>query len=155
MSVPSASWITASRRLTLGAFVLLVSVLAIAWAYPAKMGKLQFIALINSGQENPAGTSGAFGVAHMSLADNGVLTYSISFDGLSAAETAAHFHGPAEPGVNAAVLFPLPLGNPKNGTIGPLTSQQLSDLTTGRLYINIHTTTVPAGEIRGQVLPVP
>ena len=43
------------------------------------------------------------------------LGYSIAFSGLSAAETAAHIHGAAPPGVNAGVKFGLGVGNPKTG----------------------------------------
>ena len=70
----------------------------------------------------------------------------------------AHFHGPAAPGQPAAILHdispsPSPLGSPKNGCV-TLSAQEEKDLKKGLLYINIHSSIAPNGEIRGQVLPV-
>jgi CHRD domain-containing protein len=147
----------------LGAAAAAILALAIA-VPPVSAATLQpFIALLNSGQENPPTTSNAFGVAFLTF-DNATqeLCYSISFTSLVAAETAAHFHGPAAPGVNAAILLdispappgPSPAGSPKTGCVGPLDGQQRLFLKRGLLYINVHSTTFPGGEIRGQVVPV-
>ena len=66
--------------------------------------------------------------------------------------TGAHFHGPAMPGANAAVVVPFtgPIASPITGT-ATLTDAQIADLSAGRWYINIHTAANPGGEIRGQV----
>jgi hypothetical protein len=68
----------------------------------------------------------------------------------------AHIHGPAGPGANAGVLFPLnPTAGTTSGTItsGPhnITAAQLADLRAKRWYVNLHTTNFPNGEIRGQI----
>lgn len=117
-----------------------------------------FTAVLTGGQEVPENDSAAFGVAFMTFDNSSrMLSYSISFtdENLTGAETAAHFHGPAEPGENAAIIFditPSP-GNPKTGSVGPLNRRQQRHLRQGLLYINIHTDSFPDGEIRGQVLP--
>jgi hypothetical protein len=112
-----------------------------------------FFGPIDALQEVPLNTSPATGLGCYSYdPGSGMLSYDISFSGLVGTETVAHFHGPAPPGINAGVQFPLPVGSPKIGSVGPLTASQLSDLENGLWYVNIHTTVYPGGEIRGQVL---
>jgi len=66
--------------------------------------------------------------------------------------TAAHFHGPAGPGVNAGVVIGIDFSsNPTTGN-AILSAQQTSDLFNELWYINIHTAAFPGGEIRGQVM---
>jgi CHRD domain-containing protein len=80
------------------------------------------------------------------------LTWKVTFSGLSGPATAAHFHGPAEPGKNAGVAVPIPgTASPMDGS-ATLTDAQAADLTGGKLYINIHTAANKGGEIRGQVV---
>jgi hypothetical protein len=80
------------------------------------------------------------------------VTWQITYSGLSGTPTAAHFHGPAQPGANAGVAVPIPnvATSPAQGS-ATLTDAQAADLLAGRYYINIHTAANPAGEIRGQV----
>ena len=84
------------------------------------------------------------------------LIYTITFSGLSANSTAAHFHGYVPPGVSAPVL----IGRPKfptgvtSGSFTDtvvLTNGQRDSLKMGLIYFNIHTTAFPGGEIRGQI----
>jgi hypothetical protein len=79
-------------------------------------------------------------------------TWRITYSGLSGTPTAAHFHGPAQPGANAGVAVPIPnvAASPIQGS-ATLTDAQAADLLAGRYYINIHTAANPPGEIRGQV----
>jgi len=73
---------------------------------------------------------------------------------------AAHVHAPALPGINAGVVVPL-TGVPAatfgtfSGTstiVNTLTAAQFANaLLTGMAYANIHTSTFPGGEIRGQL----
>jgi CHRD domain len=86
-----------------------------------------------------------------------VITWSITYSGLSSPATMAHFHGPAGPGKNASVLVWLtkrgaPVSSPITGQ-ATLTPAQAQALLAGQLYINVHTRAHPAGEIRGQVVP--
>ncbi|WP_340677943.1 CHRD domain-containing protein [Paraglaciecola sp.] len=78
--------------------------------------------------------------------------WEISWSGLQAAATAAHFHGPALPNQNAGVQVAINVGsNPSSGNT-VLTAQQASDLMNSLWYVNIHTSIFPGGEIHGQVL---
>ena len=133
-----------------------ILILAIS-AVPARAQLSTFTAVINSGQEVPANNSRARGVAFVTFnAGTGEVCFSISYtvDSLTSQETAAHFHFPAPPGMNAGVRITLPPGSPKNGCETPaLTEQDITELFTGLWYINIHTTVNPGGEIRGQVNP--
>jgi CHRD domain-containing protein len=82
-----------------------------------------------------------------------LLTWTVTFDGLTGPSTAAHFHGPAAPGANAGVA--LLIGNnptsPATGT-ATLDDAKAADLMGGRWYVNVHTAANRGGEIRGQVV---
>jgi hypothetical protein len=79
------------------------------------------------------------------------LKWKVSYSGLSGPATAAHIHGPAEPGKNApvAIGFAKP-ESPIEGSAA-LTDVQAADLAAGKLYINVHTAANKGGEIRGQL----
>jgi hypothetical protein len=81
------------------------------------------------------------------------LTWTVTFSGLTGDATAAHFHGPAEPGKNAPVVIMIGM-NPTSPAKGAatLTDAQAADLLAGRWYLNIHTAANRPGEIRGQVV---
>jgi CHRD domain len=86
-----------------------------------------------------------------------IVRWNISFSSLTSAATAAHVHGPADPGSNAPVVLSLPPRNmfpivsPLQGS-ATLTDAQAADLMAGKWYVNIHTQNNPNGEIRGQLL---
>jgi hypothetical protein len=138
----------------------LLGLLLLVSAVPVRAQTFTFTALLTSGQEPPPNTndSPAFGVAFVTFnADTGEVCFSISYEEvrLTSEETNAHFHAPAPPGVNAAVIIPLPTpGSPKNGCVTPdLTEDLRRALFQGLWYVNIHTANNPGGEIRGQVIP--
>lgn len=79
------------------------------------------------------------------------LHYNIVYRGLEGAETGAHIHGFATEVDPAPILFNLPMGNPKIGTIIYNESQQ-ENILAGLTYVNIHTHKYPNGEIRGQIV---
>ena len=115
---------------------------------------LLFTANLNSLQEVPANVSQATGFGTVLLSDDQTnITVSLFFSGLLGPQTAAHIHGPAIPGVNAAVVFPLPLGQVTNANF-TLTPAQVSTLTNELFYFNVHSTVFPGGEIRGQIRAV-
>ena len=89
--------------------------------------------------------------------DTNLLSWNVSWEGLSGDVLFAHLHGPAEPGQNAGVevtLFPNEIPSPSIGS-ETISAQQAADLLGGLWYINIHTSSFPPGEIRGQVSVVP
>lgn len=145
----------------LAAVAACVGGLALAVPGVASAAGITFFAVLNSGQEmqTTKPTSNALGTALATLdIPTRMLCYAISYTALEGgAELAAHFHGPASAGQNAAVLFtispsPSALDSPKSGCVGPLTPKNVSDLKKGLFYINVHSTNFPDGEIRGQVL---
>lgn len=109
------------------------------------------VASLRGGQEVPPVVTNARGCGRFEIDVNAnTLKFHISFGGLSSPETAAHIHGPAGPGVNAGVVFPLPSGNPKVGVWNYPQALE-ADILAGRMYVNIHTGQFPGGEIRGQI----
>ena len=111
-----------------------------------------FVATLNGQQETPPNTSPATGQATFFLDANGVMSYNVTFSGLSATETGSHLHV-APPGVAGPIIQPLPLGNPKVGSF-TWNPAYTGDLLAGNVYVNIHSTNFPGGEIRGQLIAV-
>lgn len=124
-----------------------------------------FIATMNGANEVPnAVTTNATGTATFTLIDNLTLSYDLSVASISNV-TASHIHG-AVAGQNGGVLVTLfapaeptggVSGSVATGTItgSNITGMSFDSLLTrmrnGSLYVNVHTTNFPAGEIRGQV----
>lgn len=114
----------------------------------------------SGGQETPAVTTSATGTLTGSYnARTNMLTYNITWTGLSGNVSAAHFHGPALVGVSANPIHDISITT--NGISGSASSSiTLHDSTethllNGRLYYNLHTVLHPGGEIRGQVTASP
>ena len=80
-----------------------------------------------------------------------VLTYNVTYEGLTGPAAAAHIHGPADPGANAPPVVPFANAtSPITGT-AMLTDAQAADLAAGKWYVNVHTAANRGGEIRGQI----
>jgi len=112
-----------------------------------------YSAILTGTQETPPNASPATGTGSFTLNTvTHMLSFNISYSGLTGTETAAHIHCCAAPGAPAGILFPLLAGNPKVGSVGPLSAQNEADLNAGLMYVNIHTSpTFGGGEIRGQI----
>ena len=124
---------------------------AIAYAGPALAEKMK--ATLNGAAEVPPVTTAGKGTADVDFdAATKKLSWKLTYSGLSGPATAAHFHGPGEPGKNAGVAVAIPnaASSPAEGS-ATLTDAQAADLAAGRYYVNIHTAANPGGEIRGQV----
>lgn len=116
---------------------------------------VQFHATLDGASEVPPKETQATGKATATL-DRGtkILTYDITYEGLSGAPSAMHFHGPAAPGQNSGVQVPIPapLTSPVHGTTAALSDQQVQQLLDNKWYVNVHTKANPGGELRGQLL---
>jgi hypothetical protein len=138
---------------TLRAATAAAIVLAFA-ATPVMAEQVKYMAQLTGASEVPANTSAGTGVVDATYdTDTKALTWTITYQGLTGDATAAHFHGPADPGTNAPPVIPIdpPLASPITGS-ATLTDQQLADLQAGKWYFNVHTAQYPDGEIRGQVV---
>ena len=123
----------------------------VAFAGPAFAEKMK--ATLDGKSEVPPNASAGTGTADIDYdAATKKLSWKLTYSGLSGPATAAHFHGPAEPGKNAGVAVAIPNAteNPAEGS-AILTDAQAADLTAGKYYVNVHTAANPGGEIRGQV----
>jgi len=122
-------------------------------ASPAHAETMTFKAQLTAASEVPPTTSKGTGSIEATYnTANKRLSWEGTVNGLTGDATAAHFHGPAEPGKNAGVLIPVP--NVKSGPFQgstTLNDDQAKALTAGRTYFNVHTQANPGGEIRGQV----
>ncbi len=124
---------------------------SVAFAGPAFAEKMK--AALDGKSEVPPNASTGTGTADIDYdAATKKLSWKLTYSGLSGPATAAHFHGPAEPGKNASVAVAIPNATetPAEGS-AILTDAQAADLMAGKYYVNVHTAANPGGEIRGQV----
>lgn len=149
-----------------GVFALLVST-------QAQAQTMNFSASLSGGSEVPGVLTGAAGTATISLNQaTGVVTYRIDVFNMPVGTTAAHFHvgaagvsGPVV--VNFTVLTNISNDYAITGTASATDLVQravqginswedfLQALQLGNIYVNVHSTANPGGEIRGQVTRVP
>src|SRR6266850_403578 len=138
-----------SRLLKLFAAVLAVSAMA-----SANAATIQLRAWLNGAQVPLAVGGTGLGTVSYDTATK-VLSWSVTYSGLSGPCTLAHFHGPASAGVNASPVVTMTCSaSPLTGSSAALTPTQEAQLLSGQWYINIHTGANPGGEIRGQVVRV-
>jgi hypothetical protein len=132
---------------------ILLAGFAVVFAGAASAATVKYQATLTPAAEVPASNSTGKGEATVSL-DTATheITWDATFTGLESDATAAHIHGPAEPGKNAGVVVPFGT-NPKSPLHGSakLTPEQQQQLQAGQMYVNVHTKDHPAGAIRGQL----
>ena len=114
---------------------------------------IMLVARLASSNEVPPKTSAASGMVKASFdTQTNLLSWTVTYTGLTGPASAGHFHGPAASGMNAGVVLPLSgdLQSPIKG-MATLNTAQTNDLMAGKWYMNLHTSANPNGEIRGQV----
>jgi CHRD domain len=141
--------------------VLLVAAIALVVAGAAsarsQATKIEIGATMVASDEVPApkgdvGSAGGTFTGTLTKSDSGVvLSWQLSFNNLTGAGTAAHIHIAAR-GTPGPVVVPLcaPCTSGATGTAN-INATVLEAIQNDRAYVNVHTKTNPAGEIRGQV----
>jgi len=125
-----------------------------------------YVSTLSGANEVPARTTSATGTATYKLSGN-ILTYTVTVTGLTAAATASHIHS-APAGVNGNVIVPYVTASIQSGVVTSgsvdlsqpivngstsITGDSLRTLlNNGGAYTNVHTSTFPGGEIRGQII---
>ena len=122
----------------------------------AQAEMIKFKANLTSAQEVPANDSKGKGTAEFTIdTATKMVSWKVTFDGLSGDAVAAHIHGPADAGANAGVM--VNIGKASAGMKSPMegkdavTDAQIADITAGKSYVNVHTAANKGGEIRGQI----
>ena len=141
------------RTFLMTAFTGAAFAIALAVGAPANAASTSFKAEMTGAQETPPNTSKGKGTVDATYdAATKILSWTITYSGITGPATAAHFHGPAAVGAKAAPIVPIKgdLKSPIMGT-ATLTDTQAKDLQAGLWYFNVHTAKFPDGEIRGQL----
>lgn len=137
-----------SRR----ALVLVACLMSIAWAEMAQAES--FKVQLSGAQEVPPVQTAGTGTADLTFdPSTRVVTWAITYSGLSGTATMAHFHGPAD---SKIVIWLSQKGSPAESPIKgetTLSPEHAQLFAAGDLYINVHTQAHPGGELRGQVVP--
>jgi len=125
--------------------------------------------LLTAANEVPANTSTALGIMDVFYSkETRLLTWSVTWSGLTGAVALMHIHGLAPSGFAAGVVYNIitptnGLATP-NAILYPATGKfsgtmladgfvvKEQDLLNGLYYMNIHTATYPGGEIRAQIV---
>jgi hypothetical protein len=134
--------------------VLLAAALSAAFVSAASAATVTYTARLSGRYEVPKTDSKGTGKLDATFdTQTKVLSYTLTFDGLTGPATVAHIHGPANRKANAGVVVQLGDKNPTSPVTGTvtLTDDQANALASSRLYVNVHTAANPGGEIRGQI----
>jgi hypothetical protein len=127
--------------------------LALTACGSAMMGNTAAIsAKLSGANEVPAVSGSGTGMLDASFnKDTRVLTWTVTYSGMTGPVAAGHFHGPAMADANAGVAlgFSGSMDSPIKGS-ATLTAAQAADLLAGKWYVNLHTAANKGGEIRGQ-----
>lgn len=126
------------------------------------------LALLNGANERPNPVTTSANGAAVFTRNGTAVTYVVTYQGIASIPTGAHIHAPAGVASTAGVLVDL-VKQTQTSTSGVLTGtftaadirgisgqppialdSLMTLLRTGNAYVNVHSSTFPAGEIRGQ-----
>ena len=108
---------------------------------------------LSGAEEVPAVNTTARGQGTLTIGDDGAVSGAVTTSGVTG--TAAHIHSAAA-GKNGPVIVPLQKGADGAWSVpsgAKLTPDQLKMFKAGELYVNVHSSAHPDGEIRGQLKP--
>jgi len=144
------------KLLSRSGLIFLACLMGGIWSGSALAETISFKVSLSGSQEVPTVETAGTGAAAITYdPTTRKISWSVAYSGLSSPATMAHIHGPAEPGKTGPVVVWLSTqGTPPESPItgdATLTPEQAAALAAGELYINVHTRSHPAGEIRGQI----
>jgi hypothetical protein len=156
----SSALLEAKMETTISRSILVPAAFAmcVAWIGLAQAESISFKVPLSGAQCVPPVETSGTGTADLTYdPTTRLVTWHITYGGLSSPTTMAHFHGPAAQGKNGPVVIWLttqgsPPGNPVTGQ-ATLTPEQALQFAAGDWYVNVHTQSHPACELRGQVNP--
>ena len=151
--------------------ILMLTALALLWGGVGQ-ARADFTAtatLLGANELPPRNVPGTGSATIDFLAELDEITYTVTFSGLTAPATASHIHIGAAT-ANGPVVLPFTNQAPPHATAGAFSgtltnadiigqaatgltdiSQIAALIEAGNAYVNIHTSTFPGGEIRGQL----
>jgi len=136
-------------------FNLWLVIVAFTFLFTASAKAETWFAYLSSAQEVPTNASTATGFARVFLNETaGTITFTVTFTGLSSAQTASHIHAPAAIGANTGVAINFGAVGGTAGTITgtvAITPTQIAQIRAHQGYVNVHSTNFAGGEIRGQL----
>jgi hypothetical protein len=115
-------------------------------------------AIMNGALANAGAGTGSPGTGLMTGTfddQTNLFSWNVTWGGLLGSPTVQHFHGPALANQNAGVQIGIGISGPPTAGSATITAPQAADLLGGLWYINLHSTSSPGGEIRGNVSVVP
>ncbi|MEQ1756849.1 MAG: CHRD domain-containing protein [Vicinamibacterales bacterium] len=149
---------------------LIATALVLALAGPSAAQEIRMIASLTGGEETPGLLTGALGTAEVVIdSQRRSVTVTLNLFNLPTGTTAGHIHvGPKGVAGPVVLDFGFPAGRTGDMALvfglGPRDFRPRPDIgintiddaiqaiVGGNAYVNVHTTSFPAGEIRGQIL---
>ena len=121
---------------------------------PVPQAPISLTATLNGAQEKPTSTTSTGSGTFAGSIDRTtrVLSYTVTYGGLTAPPIGGHLHRITNPDGTGPVTIPFAqLTSPIIGTTSTLRQTQIDSMVAGQFYANIHTPLFPAGEIRGDI----
>lgn len=122
---------------------------------PSALAQTVMVTLTGDAERPPVDTPGS-GTATVTFdTTTREISISGSYSNLTSNVSGAHLHGLADADSNAGILFGLSVDGGQSGNFsgsGTLSANDFDGFMNDLTYINLHTTTNPGGEIRGQVV---